>query len=151
VKARELVESTLRALVDRFDVDDHGNYIVGIESARVFIVPAWLQDARTVLRVFAVTNLDVPVTSELTSYLLERNLEFIFGAFALDVERGAVWFNHNLLGDYATPEELTETLGAVAFTANRFDDEIKTRFGGRLYTEAPDETAVPPPPTGGYL
>jgi hypothetical protein len=49
-----------------------------------------------------------------------------------------------------TAEELEITLAAVAQTADRYDDEIKSRFGGRLYIEDPEQTA-PPPANPGYL
>jgi hypothetical protein len=48
------------------------------------------------------------------------------------------------------PEEFESSLAAVAQTADRFDNEIKERFGGRLYVEGPS-SAVPPPPSHGYL
>jgi hypothetical protein len=147
---RETIETKLALLTGGYGVDPRGSYVLGVESARVFIVPTWLDEKTTVARVFAVTNLGVPVTAELTSYLLAKNLEFVLGCFALDVDEGAVWFNHNLLGEHMTGEELETTLAAVAQTADRLDDEIKSRFGGRLYIEGPDE-AVPPPSNPGYL
>lgn len=150
VKLRGMIETTLSSMVEGYGADDHGNYVLGLESARVFVVPAWVEEDKTVIRVFAITNLDVPVTAELTRYLLEKNMEFVFGGFALDVENGAVWFNHNLLGDFVAPEELETTMAAVAHTADQFDDEIKGRFGGRLYVEAPED-AVPSPAIPGYL
>lgn len=150
LKLREKIEASLAGMVDGYATDDHGNYVLGLESARVFVVPAWLEGDKTVIRVFAITNLDVPVTADLTQYLLEKNMEFVFGGFALDVENGAVWFNHNLLGDFVAPEELEATMSAVAHTADQYDDEIKGRFGGRLYVEAPEET-VPSPAMPGYL
>jgi hypothetical protein len=150
LKLRELIEGKLTELVDLYFTDEHGNYVLGIASARVFIVPTWIESGSTVIRVFAITNLDVPVTQELTSYLLAKNLEFVFGGFALDADAGAVWFNHNMLGDFAHPDQLEATLAAVAQTADQYDDEIKERFGGRLYIETPDE-AVPIPDTPGYL
>ncbi|MDQ3940530.1 MAG: YbjN domain-containing protein [Actinomycetota bacterium] len=150
VKVRELIETTLADIVDGYAVDERGNYVLGLASARVFVVPAWVEDDKTVIRVFAITNLDVPVTAELTRFLLEKNMEFVFGGFALDVENGAVWFNHNLLGEFTATEELAATMAAVAQTADDHDDEIKGRFGGRLYVESP-ENAVPSPSTPGYL
>ena len=149
---RETIEKTLSEGVGGYVVDDRSNYLVGLDSARVFVVPTWIDgdDVVTVARIFAITNLDVPVTAELTSWLLAKNLEFVFGAFALDVEAGAIWFNHNLLGGHLEVPELEAALRAVAQTADRFDDEIKDRFGGRLYIEAPGE-AAPTPPTPGYL
>jgi Putative bacterial sensory transduction regulator len=150
VKIREVIEGKLAQLVDKYFVDEHGNYVLGIESARVFIVPTWVENGSTVIRVFAITNLDVPITPELTTWLLEKNLEFVFGGFALDASEGAVWFNHNMLGDFAHPEALEATLAAVTQTADQYDDEIKSRFGGRLYVETKDQ-AVPTPATPGYL
>ena len=150
---RETIEKTLTSSVGGYATDERNNYLIGLDSARVFVVPTWLDNEKevvTVARVFAITNLDVPVTAELTSWLLAKNLEFVFGAFALDVEGGAIWFNHNLLGGNLEGPELEAALHAVAQTADRFDDEIKERFGGRLYIEAPGE-AGPTPPTPGYL
>lgn len=145
-----MIEGKLSELLDQYVVDNHGNYVFRFDSVLIYVVPAWLSSGATVIKVFAVTNLDVRVTPELTSFLLARNLEFVLGAFALDESRGAIWFNHNLLGEFTAPDELEATLGAVAQTANKFDDEIKDRFGGRLYSEGPDEK-VPPPVAPGYL
>ncbi|MEA2499116.1 MAG: hypothetical protein QOH26_1521 [Actinomycetota bacterium] len=150
LKLREMIETQLAEMMSGYLADQSGAYIVGAESARIFVVPAWIPDGPSVVRVFAITNVDVPITAELTSYLLTTNLEFVFGAFALDVSNGAVWFNHNLLGDHTSPEELEATIGAVAQTADKYDDEIKARFGGRLYVEAPRES-LPTPPAPGYL
>ncbi|MFN2588925.1 MAG: YbjN domain-containing protein [Actinomycetota bacterium] len=150
VALRELIEGKLAEIAGTYLVDQHGNYVLGLQSARSFIVPTWLENGMTVVRVFAITNIDVPVTADLTRWLLAKNLEFVFGAFALDVEHGAIWFNHNLLGGFVAPEELEATIAAVIETANRFDDEIKSRFGGRLYVEGAED-AIPPPPTPGYL
>jgi hypothetical protein len=150
VTLRELIEGKLAEIAGSYGVDQNGSYVLGLQSARTFVVPTWLENGTTVVRVFAITNMDVPVTAELTRWLLAKNLEFVFGAFALDVENGAIWFNHNLLGSFVAPEELEATIAAVIETANRFDDEIKGRFGGRLYVESPDES-VPPPPAPGYL
>lgn len=147
---RETIEGKLADIADGYAVDEHGSYVFGLESARIFIVPTWLEDETTVARVFAVTNVAVPVTAELTSYLLQKNLEFVLGAFALDAGEGAIWFNHNLLGDHMTAHELEVTVAAVAQTADRYDDEIKSRFGGRLYIDAPEED-LPAPTVPGYL
>jgi hypothetical protein len=149
-KIREMIEATLRYMLDRYVVDAFGSYVFGFDSARVFVVPTWVEGGPSVIRVFAITNMDVPVSPALTTYLLEKNLEFVFGGFALDAPRGAVWFNHNLLGEFTTPEAFEATVAAVAETANEYDDVICERFGGRLYTE---DTArmVPTPATPGYL
>jgi hypothetical protein len=150
VALREKIERTLSDLYEGYVVDEHGIYVVGSQTARVFIVPTWLDEGPTVIRLFAITNLGVGVTTDLMSYLLAKNLEFVFGAFALDAEEGAVWFTHNLLGEFTAPEEIETTLAAVIETADEYDDEIKSMFGGRLYTEGP-ELSVPEPAVPGYL
>lgn len=150
VELREKIEATLADMYEDYVADERGMYVVGLDTARVFIVPTWLDDETTVIRLFAITNLDVPVTQELANYLLAKNLEFVFGAFALDIDRGAVWFTHNLLGEFTAPEEMVATLAAVSETAAEYDNEIKSKFGGRLYTEAPEES-VPSPAVPGYL
>ena len=150
IELRQVIEKKLQEMVDRYYVDPRGSYVFGLDSARVFVVPAWLKNEATVVRVFAITNLDVEVTSELTSFLLARNLDFVLGSFALDEDRGAIWFNHNLIGEFLAPEELEATLAAVAETANQMDDEIKGQFGGRLYSEGP-EAKISPPEAPGYL
>jgi hypothetical protein len=147
---REKIEKTLGELYHGYGVDPNGMYVLALETARVFIVPTWLDDDTTVIRLFAITNLDVPITSELMGYLLAKNLEFVFGAFALDEDQGAVWFTHNLLGEFAAPEEIEAALVAVSQTADEHDNEIKALFGGRLYTDAPED-AVPSPAVPGYL
>ena len=150
VKVRELIEAKLTEMLHGYSVDKRGSYVFGYESAHVFVVPAWLPNGETVVRVFAITNLDVPVSAQLTSYLLEKNLDFVLGSFALDADEGAVWFNHNLLGQYLAPDEFEATVAAVAQTANELDDEIKNRFGGRLYAEDPPAN-ISPPHAPGYL
>ena len=150
LELREKIEATLAKIYEDYVADESGMYVVGLDTARVFIVPTWLDEDTTVIRLFAITNMDVPVTKELTSYLLAKNLEFVFGAFALDIDRGAVWFTHNLLGEFTAPQEMEATLAAVSETAAEYDNEIKAKFGGRLYTEAPEES-VPSPAVPGYL
>jgi hypothetical protein len=150
VAQREKIEAALQELYEAYLVDENGMYVLGLETARVFIAPTWLDENTTVIRLFAITNLDVPVTADLMRYLLAMNLEFVFGSFALDADRGAVWFTYNLLGEFAASEELEATLVAVSQTANEHDNEIKDLFGGRLYTDSPEET-IPSPAVPGYL
>jgi hypothetical protein len=149
LKIRELIEAQLEKMVEGY-WEQEGSYLLGYESARVWVVPAWLESGATVIRVFAITNMGVEINELLTSYLVTKNLDFVVGAFALDAEAGAVWFNHNLLGEFAVAEELGATIVMVAETADKFDDEIKAQFGGRLYSETPDQ-AIPPPNTPGYI
>lgn len=149
-KLRETIETQLAGMIESYDVDENGSYVLPLQTCPAFVVPTSIPEGPSVVRIFAITNLGVPVTAELTSYLLSKNLDFVFGAFGVEIEDGAIWFVHNILGEYLDPQELEASLGAVATTADEYSQEIKDRFGGRLYKEAPDE-ALPTPPTPGYL
>jgi hypothetical protein len=150
IKLRETIETQLAGMTESYEVDDNGSYVLPLQTCPAFVVPTWIPEGPSVVRIFAITNLGVPVTAELTSYLLTKNLDFVFGAFGVEVEDGAVWFVHNILGEYLDPQELEASLGAVATTADEYSQEIKDKFGGRLYKEAPDES-LPTPPAPGYL
>jgi hypothetical protein len=136
---REKLEGYLAEHFGTYVVDRDGDFHVDYESARVFVCPRDWQGKRTVVSIFSVTNVDVPITEELTHFLVAENLSLLFGHFALrDAENeplGDVWFAHTLLGDFLDADELVTALSSVARTANKYDDIIKARFGGRLYTE----------------
>jgi hypothetical protein len=107
-----------------------------------------------VVRVFAITNVGVPVTPELGLFLARLNFGLMFGRFALDVERQAIWVDETLLGDHFTDEELRFTIDVVAKTADEWDDRLKQMFGGATYQEAagrrPDADGLAKPGQGGY-
>lgn len=135
---RGKLESHLSENFGQFTVDGEGDFVVEYESARVYICPrTWSDNGdHTVVQLFSVTNVDVPVTRELTDFLSTENLSLLFGHFALNEKDRSVWFGHTLLGDYLDAEEIVTALSAVARAANKYDDLIKDRFGGRLFTEA---------------
>jgi Putative bacterial sensory transduction regulator len=47
-----------------------------------------------------------------------------------------VWLAHNLLGDHLDNEELIASVGMLAVVADRIDDELQKRFGGRRWRES---------------
>lgn len=133
---RDRVESYLQEAFGRWETDGDGDYRLDCGSARVFVCPrAWTED-KTVVRVFSIVALGVPATPALTEFLASENFHLTFGHFAYDDARQGVWFIHNLLGDFLDPEELCTAVRAVADLADHYDDLIKERFGGRLFTEA---------------
>jgi hypothetical protein len=71
----------------------------------------------------------VEPSSELFQFLLRKNFDFIFGAFAIDDEND-ILFKVFLYGDTLDQEELERAAVAVALTADEHDDEIISRFGG---------------------
>lgn len=148
---REHVSGLLRATLGGHEVDAFGNITFAHEDARVFVTVAGSPVGPQV-GVFSVTNLDVPFTPELGHFLLTTNHTLGFGAFSYDPQHEAVWLRHTLLGSTIDLPELHTTVVAIATAAARLDHEIRDRFGGRTFQEAPDEVqrrVEPPEPEGG--
>lgn len=133
---RDRVESYLQEAIGHWDTDADGDYGFTHESARVFVCPRMWTGDKTVVRVFSVTNLGLAATPELMEHLVTENFHLTFGHFAYNENDGSVWFIHNLLGDFLDREELLTAVRMVASQANQYDDRIKDRFGGRLFTDA---------------
>jgi hypothetical protein len=132
-----------------------GGYAVDAGSVRVFVNVRPV-DASVLVRVFAITNVDVQVDGDLPRFLLGLNFSLALGRFSLDAGKRAVWFDHVLTADQLDDGTLARTVAAVASTADKYDDELKERFGGRTFREegSPVElaaTADGPGMAGGYL
>jgi hypothetical protein len=158
---RDHVSKLVRATLGGHEVDAFGNITFSHDDARVFITVAGSPVGPQV-GVFSVTNLEVPYTPELGYFLLTTNHTLGFGAFSYDPRHGAVWLRHTLLGTTLDLPELQTAVLAIATTAAGLDHEIKDRFGGRRFQEAPDEVQRrmeppetdperPPPNARGYL
>ncbi len=151
---REHVGEVLRAYLGGYQVDAHGNITFTYDDARVFVTVG-MSPIGPQVGVFSITNVEVDLTLEMSTFLLSTNHALGFGAFSYDVDHRAVWLRHTLLGTTIDPPELQSAVAAIASTAAHFDDRIRDRFGGRTFTEAPDdvqESASPPPPNAqGYL
>jgi hypothetical protein len=145
---REHVGHLLRAILGGYEVDGFGNYTFTHEGARVFVTVGGSPIGPTV-GVFSVTNLEIDLAPPLASFLLSTNHTLGFGAFSYDASNRAVWLRHTLLGTTLDGPELQSAVAAVATTAAHLDDQIRDRFGGRTFQEAPGDVQrrVEPPST----
>lgn len=153
--ARARVEAVLGQMFPAVQELPDGGLAVDAGSVRVF-VQIRLVDAVVMVRVFAITNLGVRLDDGLAAFLLGLNFTLALGRFSVDAPNGAVWFDHVLTSEALDDATLARAVGAVAATADRYDDEIKQRFGGRTFREegSPVEhvtTPGPPGMAGGYL
>lgn len=134
----ELHERVGRFLTDAFGsapTDDAGDFLVSLGDAAVWVrAEAWTGD-RTLVRVWAITNVGVRLDDGLGRFLLHLNGELPLGGLRLDAARPAVVFSDCLLGDYLNRPELSVTVAAAAATATQVAPRIKERFGGLLFTE----------------
>ena len=151
--ARNRVEQVLAQMFEEVGKLPDGTYAVDAGSVRVFVAVR-LNEEHVLARVFAITNIDVQTDGDLPRFLLGANFTMALGRFSLDAANRAVWFDHVLGSEDLDDGSLARTIAAVAATADKFDDEIKQRFGGRTFREegSPVEAVgTQPGMAGGYL
>ena len=127
-------------------------------STRIFIDLFALDEASSVVNVYAIATIDVPPSEALFRFLALNPDAALFGHLGAVEREGVidVLFSHRLLADSLDKEELEQTVATVATTANEVDDVIVQRFGGRRYRDvvqqaAPPEKPSDPPEVPGYL
>lgn len=99
---------------------------VGSAMAQVAVKAFGEDDAVLVTRAYVATGVDP--TYELLDFLLHENNKALFGGFGM--EGRDVFFQHSVLGSTCDPPELKSSVMAVVLIADRYDDEITTRWGG---------------------
>lgn len=127
--------------------DQDGDFVLPVGQVHVTVAPRALPDGEIVIRIFAITNVQVDVTPELGLFLARLNFGMMFGRFALDTEHRSIWFDETLLGEAFREEELRFVVRMIATTADGWDDRLKQMFGGVTYQEVlagSSAEAVPP-------
>ena len=132
---RSELQEQLTEIGVTYEVDRDGDFVVTRGNSVTFVRPLE-HEARTLVRIWAITNVDLPLSEDLTRFLLSENAAVGVGGFEAD-ESGKVAFSHTLLGgqDMLQRHELEAALAGVASAADRYNDEIKVRFGGKLFGE----------------
>jgi hypothetical protein len=154
---RERIGPLLKELTGEAPVqDEDGDFVIDWHSTQVFVAPRAIPGGPVVIRIFAITNVDVTVTPDLAMFIARINFGLVLGRFALDLEHAAVWFIETLVGDLVSDEEIRYAIGVVAETADDWDDRIAQMFGGFTWATAPEHeeprAAAPlKPGEGGYL
>lgn len=142
---RETIARYLKESFGTVETDAEGDFAVKRGSTVTFVRPLDWVNNQTLVRIWAITNREVQVNGELTRFLATESGRLVFGGFQLDEERRNVLFGHTLLGDFMSRKELEEAVEAVASTADFYDDQIKARFGGRLFAGAVGASAAAHP------
>jgi hypothetical protein len=80
----------------------------------------------------AVVLEDAQITPELMAFLLVQNAsKMIFGAFGIYLDSRRVLLEHSIIGSTCDRNELAISMTSVAETADRYDDAIIEKFGGK--------------------
>ncbi len=130
----------LRATIEQYLTEvnipfrDRGNRIsVRRGSTAVFVRPAEWAGGHSVCELLCPVLSDVESSHGLLEKLNELNMSLYFGK-AYWHDRG-VWLAHNLLGDHLDRDEMIAALGIMSTVADKLDDELKDRFGGKRWIE----------------
>ena len=85
---------------------------------------------------------DVPVSNDLFRWVATEGANYTFGNAHLFLDENEttaqLFFTQIILGDFLDAEELNTAVAAVGFTADRLDDELLPRFGGRRAADSSD-------------
>ncbi|WP_404784027.1 T3SS (YopN, CesT) and YbjN peptide-binding chaperone 1 [Altericista sp. CCNU0014] len=100
---------------------------MGSAWVEVRILP-WKED--TVVNVRSTVVSDATLTADLLNYLLRENHEMRFGAFSVSKD-GDILFEHTIVGSTIDKRELEASVIAVLEIADKYDDEIVARWGGK--------------------
>ena len=140
--AEQVKNKVLRMLMSHMDVrmDDDGDILIRLESAVCWVsVNNWGEpsnDGRdTVVQVRAPIIWEAKRTPALYEWVATEGQKFMIGRVACNSDSDAsltnVFFEHTLFGDNIDEPEIVHAVGMVLSTANRLDDELVVKFGGR--------------------
>ena len=97
-------------------------------------------NARSMVHLWAPVGRGLKPSADLFRWVATEANQYNFGATTVvegpDGKECLVVFKHTLLGDFLDPDELEAGVAMVAFTADELDGLVRTKFGGKRYTDA---------------
>ena len=93
-------------------------------------------DPQSLVRLSCPILWEVPPSPALYEYIAREGGNYFFGHLSAHEDSTAAGklflvMTHTLLGDYLDEEELSSALYAILGTADKLDDELKQKFGGK--------------------
>jgi len=110
------------------------SFVLEEGSALVYVRAFPVGEDRAAVEVFSYVLIEVAVTEQLMRFLLAYNLRLVIGAFGLIVHddgNGEVLLTRTLLAESLDAAELYSTVSAIARIADKLDDEMVAKFGGK--------------------
>ncbi len=116
---------------------DTGNPIFSLRlgSAIVLIEVRPFREAESIIYIWTYVATEVEIRDDLLRYLLNQNYSFRFGGFSM-ADDGDIKFHVTLLGGSCEQNELNLALTEVLESADRYDDLIVDRWGGRRASDS---------------
>jgi len=93
-------------------------------------------DPQSLVRISCPVLWEVDPSPALYEWVAKEGSKFLFGHISVYDDTSApgkqfLMMSHTLLGDYLDEEELSSAMYAVVGTADKLDDELKQKFGGK--------------------
>jgi len=130
-------EAKVREYLSSFeDVDtaEDGSCSLQYGSARVFVTTGVFDEDQTIVRVKAQCVSGAKASAELFKHVATFQADVGHLTVTEDADGTAgILFSHSLMGEFLNPAELRMTVVAVAYEADRLDDELAEKFGGTVY------------------
>lgn len=137
-ETRDKVQRILTKNLNAVQIDEDGDYRIRYGSTACFISVSDWGDGDTLVKLNALILSDIPTNPEVYRWAATEGQNYFFGSTAV-IEQGqgtlGLLFSHTLLGTYLDEGELMTALGGIVTTADKLDDELKGRFGGRRLVE----------------
>ena len=112
----------------------------GSTHVEVRVVPMGPQVA---VRSKAPVTLGTPITQELLHFLLTENANLLFGAFGIGPKNEIV-YTHTIMASSMDEFELGASVSAVLNMADKYDDQIVQRWGGKTMKQTAMESVLAP-------
>lgn len=123
----------------RVELDRDGDFSVRFGSARVFIRVWDWGDGDTVLSLWAPVVMGATRSPELYEHIATNADSYVFGHLGLEARDDGtvdISLSHRILGDFLDEPELMHAVTALVQTADKLDDDLAARFGGRTFHTA---------------
>jgi hypothetical protein len=132
---RTRIQDYLRQIAGSYEIGTDDSYAVRVGTTKVIVhTDEWVKD-KSLVNVVAIVAAGVEPTKDLMEFLNAKNADLVFGKFFVMKEQKLVLCQHALLGDKMDCEELETAIMAIGAVADRYDEEIVSRFGGMCYID----------------
>ncbi|MFM9108390.1 MAG: T3SS (YopN, CesT) and YbjN peptide-binding chaperone 1 [Chloroflexota bacterium] len=112
------------------EIEDQPAFAIQMGSCLVFLAVRPWGDNDATISISSLVVRQPNLTADLMHFLLNENTGNIFGRFGID-DDGDVVLDHCLVGSTCDKEEIRAATRIMISMADRYDDEITARWGGK--------------------